>query len=65
MFVMRLPVDSRSAATMSSLSRQKPVSSVAEMTPANALLNSEIFRMTRFPTSLVLNEAGPGKDMFY
>lgn len=63
MLVIRLPVDSRRAPTISSLRKQKPVSSAVMTVPAKARLKSEILMITRFPASLALNEGGPGKDI--
>lgn len=63
MLAIRLPVDSRRAPAISSLRKQKPVSSVAAIIPEKARLNSEIFTITRLPTSLALNEGGPDRDI--
>jgi len=60
---MALPVVSRSAAIISSLTKQKPVSSVAVIAPRNARLNNETFTTTIRPTSLALYEDGSGFDM--
>jgi len=63
MLAIRLPVDSRRAPTISSLRKQKPVSSAAVTVPAKARLKSETFMITRLPVSLALNEGGPGSDI--
>jgi len=56
MSAMAVPVISRNAATMSSLTKQKPVSSLALTVPRNARLNSAVFTMTVLPANLVLND---------
>lgn len=58
MAAMAVPVVSRRAATMASLSRQKPVSSTAIMVPEKARLKREIFTITDFPASVVLKADG-------
>lgn len=61
---MRLPVASRKAPIISSLMKQKPVSSAEVMVPRKARLNSETLTITTLPGSLALNEAGAGCDIF-
>lgn len=56
MSAMAVPVISRNAATMSSLMKQKPVSSLVLTVPRNARLNSAVFTITVLPASLVLND---------
>lgn len=56
MSAMAEPVISRNAATMSSLMKQKPVSSLALTVPRNARLNSAVFTITVLPANLVLND---------
>ena len=58
MLAMALPVVSRRAAIMASLTKQKPVSSTAMMVPEKARLNREIFTITDFPASIALNADG-------
>jgi hypothetical protein len=57
---MVLPVTSRKAAIMASLTKQKPVSSTAVIVPVKARLNKESFTITDLPISFVLNEGKPG-----
>lgn len=52
---MALPVVSRRAEIMASLSRQNPVSSTATMVPEKARLKRAIFTITDFPVSVFLN----------
>ena len=54
MLAMIEPVLSRSAAIISLLEKQNPVSSVAVIVPAKARLNSETFNTTFRLTSLAL-----------
>jgi hypothetical protein len=58
MLAMALPVVSRRAAIIASLSKQKPVSSTAMMVPEKARLKSEIFTITDFPVNVVLKADG-------
>ncbi len=55
---MALPVVSRKAAIMASLTKQKPVSSTAMMVPEKARLKREIFTITDFPVNVVLKADG-------
>lgn len=62
---MALPVVSRRAAIMASLSRQNPVSSTAMMVPEKARLKRAIFTITDFPVRVVLNADGlDGNEVF-
>jgi hypothetical protein len=58
MTAMAVPVVSRKAAIMASLTKQKPVSSTARMVPEKARLKREIFTITDFPASDVLKADG-------
>ena len=55
---MALPVVSRKAAIIASLTKQKPVSSTAMMVPEKARLKREIFTITDFPVNVVLKADG-------
>jgi len=63
MSAMALPVISRMAAIMSSLTNEKPVSSVAAIAPRKARLNKDTFKTTVRPTSLALYGDESGFDM--
>lgn len=65
MAAMAVPVVSRRAATMASLSKQKPVSSTAMMVPEKARLKREIFTITDFPAKVVLNADGLDGDRVF
>jgi len=58
MAAMAVPVVSRRAEIMASLTKQKPVSSTAMTVPEKARLKREIFTITDFPASEVLNADG-------
>ena len=58
MAAMALPVVSRRAAIMASLTKQKPVSSTEMMLPEKARLKRESFTITVFPASDVLKTDG-------
>jgi hypothetical protein len=58
-------VISRNAAFISSLTRQKPVSSAAVIVPEKARVNNETLTITVLFTSFSLNEGPPDCNMIF